>query len=78
MGTLFLPVLVLAGQADTEDRQGLGTDILRQLEELKEPQAVRLIIVGEVAIVEGMLPAVLVQRAVLHGAYGVLPLVAGV
>ena len=76
MGALLVPVLELAGEADAEDGQGLGTDILGKLEELEEAEAVRLIVVGEVAIVEGVLPAILVERTILYRANGILPLIA--
>jgi hypothetical protein len=76
VGRLLVPVLELAGKTYANDGQRLGTDILRELEELKETQSVRLIVVGEIAVVEGVLPAVLVQRTVLHGPYRILPLIA--
>ena len=69
-------VLELAAQSARDDGQRFGTDVLGQLEELEESQSVRLVVVGEVAVVEGVLPAVMVQRTVLNGADTVLPLVA--
>ena len=36
MSTLIVPVLILAGHTDVEDRQRFGTDILGELEELVE------------------------------------------
>ena len=70
-------VLVLARQTAVEDGQWLGTDILGQQEELIESHAVALVVVGEEAVAEGVLPAVDVQGAVLDGADGVLPVVSG-
>ena len=78
MGRLFLPVLILAGHAYVEDGQRLGADVFGQLEELEEAESIGLVVVRIVAVVEGVLPAVAVQRAVLDGADGVLPLIAGV
>ena len=69
-------VLELTRQSARDDRQGLSTDVLRELEELKKAQSVRLVVVGEVAEVEGVLPAVVVQRTVLYRTHAVLPLVA--
>ena len=76
-GMGIVAVLVLAGHAHVEYGQGLGTYLLRELEILEEAESVALEVVGEVAVREGVVPAVLVERTVLHGAYGVLPLVAG-
>ena len=76
MGALTIPVLELAGHTHVEYGQRLGTDVLSQLEELEEAQAVRLEIVRIEAVGEGVLPTVLVQRTVLDGTDGVLPLIA--
>ena len=76
VGTLLVPVLELAGESDAEDGQRLGTDVLSKLEELEEAQSVRLKVVREIAMVEGVLPTVLVEWTVLDGANGVLPLIA--
>ena len=77
--TLLSPcrVHVAIGKLDVEHWQRLCTYILRELEELEESQSVALIVVGIVAIVKRVLPAVLVERTVLHRTDGVLPLVAG-
>ena len=75
MGLLGL-VLELARQSYAQHGQRLGTDVLAQQEELVEAQSVRLIVVREVTVVEGVFPAVAVQGAVLHRTYAVLPLVA--
>ena len=40
MGSFLLPVLVLASQSDTQNRQGFCTNVLTELEELKEPKSV--------------------------------------
>ena len=69
-------VLELTAQSARDDGQRFGTDILSQLEELEEAQSVRLVVIGEVAVVESVLPAVMVQRTILYGTYAVLPLVA--
>lgn len=74
---LWRVVLVLARQTAVEDGQWLGSDILGQQEELIESHAVALVVVGEEAVAEGVLPAVDVQGAVLDGADGVLPVVSG-
>ena len=74
---LFLvPVLVLAGNAHVEHGQGSGTQLFAQEEVFIEAQSIALEIVGIVAVGEGRLPAVLVQRTVLYRSHGVLPLVA--
>ena len=70
-----VPVLVLACHAHIEHRQRLGTDVFGKLEVLEEAQSVALEVVGEVAMVEGKLPTVAVQRTVLHRTYRVFPLV---
>ena len=77
VSALLVPVLELACHTHVEHWQRLGTDVLRELEELKESQSVALIVVGIIAIVECVLPSVLVERTVLHRTNGVLPLVAG-
>ena len=76
MGALVVPVLELTGHADVEHGQGLCTDILGELEELEETESVTLEIVRVEAVGESVLPAVLIQRTVLNGADGVLPLIA--
>ena len=70
-------VLELAGQSATDDGQGLTAEVLAELEELEEAETIRLEIVGIETVAEGVVPAVLVQRTVLYGTHGVLPLVAG-
>ena len=75
-GGILVVVLILAGQSDVEDGQRLGTDVLRQAEQLVEAHAVGLEVVGEEAVGEGVVPAVLIQRTVLNRSHGVLPLVA--
>ena len=70
-------VLVLASQTHTEDRQWLGTYFLGEQEVLIEAQTVALVVVGIETVREGVLPAVLVQRTVLHRSHGVFPLVTG-
>src|SRR5574344_1765489 len=77
MCALLVPVLELACHTYVEHWQRLCTYILRELEELKESQSVALIVVGIIAIVEGVLPAVVVERTVLHRSDSILPLVAG-
>ena len=62
-------VLELAGQSHAEHGQGLGADVLAELEELEEAQTVALVVVAVVAIVEGVLPAVAVGGPVLHGTH---------
>ena len=69
-------VLELAGQSHAQHRQRLGADVLAQLEELEESQSVALVVVGKVAVVEGVLPSVSIQRSILHASDGVFPLVA--
>ena len=69
-------VLELAGESAGDDGQGLGTEVLTELEELEEAEAVGLEVVGIEAVAEGVVPAVLVQGTVLHGSHAVLPLVA--
>ena len=76
MGRLIVPILILTGKSDAEDGQRLGTDILRELEELEEPQSIALVVVRIIAVVEGVLPAVTIQWTVLHRTYCILPLVA--
>ena len=68
-------VLELARQAAANHGQRLRAHVLGQLEQLEEAHAVRLVIVGEEAVLERIVPAVLVKRTVLHGAYGVFPVV---
>ena len=74
----FLAVLELADHAHVEHGQRLGANLLSQLEILEEAEAVALEIVGKIAVGEGIFPAVLVDGAVLDGAYGIFPLVAQV
>ena len=69
-------VLKLACHAHVKHRQRLGTNVFRQLEIFEETQSVALIVVGTDAALHGILPAVFVHGAVLHGAYRVLPLIA--
>ena len=71
-------ILELTSQTAAQHRKCLGTEILAQLEELKESQAIALIIVGQIAIREGILPTVLIQGAVLNGSYRILPVIAGI
>jgi len=70
-------VLELAGESAGDDGQGLAAEVFAELEELEEAETVTLEVVGIEAVAEGVVPAVLVQRTVLNGAYAVLPLVAG-
>ena len=70
-------VLELTRESAADDGQGLRAEILAELEELEETEAVALEIVGIEAIVESIVPAVLVEFTVLDGTYTVLPLVAG-
>ena len=77
VGILGLPVLELAGHTDVEHWQGFCTDILGELEELEETEAIALEVVGIETVWEGVFPAVLIQRTVLYRADGVLPLIAG-
>ena len=69
--------LVLAGEAATENGKRFGSEILTQQEVFVVAQTQTLEIVGESLVLEGVVPAVLIQRTVLHRAHGVLPLVAG-
>ena len=69
-------VLELATQSARDDGQRLAAKVLAQLEELKEAQSVALVIVGEIALGKGVVPAVFVQGTVLNGAHRVLPLIA--
>ena len=77
VGILCLPVLELAGHTDIEYGQWLSTDILRELEELKEAEAVALEIIRVETVGEGVFPTILVEWAVLYWSNGVFPLVAG-
>ena len=70
-------VLELAAETARDDGQGLAAEVLAELEELEEAETVRLVVVGEVAAGEGVVPAVLVQRTVLDGTDTVLPVVTG-
>ena len=69
-------VLILADQADVENRKRFGTDIFRQEEQFVESESVSLIVVGEHTVGEGVVPAVLVQRSVLSRSHRVFPLIA--
>ena len=71
-------VLELTAQSTADHGQCLTAEILTQLEELEETESVALIVVGEETVSEGIVPAVLVQRTVLHGSHAVLPLIAGI
>ena len=75
-GSVLIVVLILASQADIQDRQRLGTNILRQAEQLIEAHAIGLEVVGEQAVREGVVPTVLVHRTVFNSAHRVLPLIA--
>lgn len=57
VGILCLPVLELAGHTDIEYGQWLSTDILRELEELKEAEAVALEIVRIETVREACIPS---------------------
>ena len=70
-------VLELAGEAAAQDGERLRANFFAELEELKEAQAVALVIVGVEAVGEGVFPAVLVEGTVFHRAHGVFPVVAG-
>jgi hypothetical protein len=72
----IVAVLELAGEADADDRERLGADVLTEEEELVETETVGLIVVREVAVLESIVPAVLVERTVLYRADAILPLVA--
>ena len=65
----WVRVLELTAQSARDDRQWFGTNVLSQLEKLKEAQSVRLIVVWIVAEVKSMFPAILVQWTVLYGTY---------
>ena len=69
-------VLELTTQSAADHRQGLAAEILTELEELEKTKAIALVIIGEETMAEGVVPAVLVERTVLYGAYAVLPLIA--
>ena len=69
-------VLELTAQTAGDDGESFTTEILAQLEELEEAKAVRLIVVGKIALGECVMPTVLVQRTILYGTHRVLPLVA--
>ena len=73
---VLVRILELAGQSYAQYGQCLCTNMLGEQEELIEAHAVGLIIVGEQTMREGIVPAVLVQRAVLHLSHAVFPLVA--
>ena len=72
----WIAILELAAQSARDNGQRFCTDILCQLEKFEESQSIRLIVIGEVAVVKSVLPAVLVQRTVLDGTNRILPLVA--
>ena len=74
---LLAVILELTGQSYANHRQRSSTDFLRKQEELIEAQSVALEIVRIHAMRECVVPAVLVQRTILHGAYGIFPLIAG-
>jgi len=76
-GGILVRVLELARQSDAQYGQGLGANLLGEEEELVEAHAVGLIVVGEQTMGEGVVPAVLVEGAVLHLTDAVFPLVAG-
>ena len=71
----WIGILELTAQSTRDNGQWLGTDVLSQLEELKEAQSIRLIVVWIVTEVKGMFPAVLIQRTVFYGTYRVFPLI---
>ena len=68
-------ILELAGHAAAYHGQGLGANLLGKTEELIESQAVALVIVRELTLCKGVVPAVHVDRTVLYRTYAVLPLV---
>ena len=69
-------ILELAAEAARDDRQWLASEVLAEQEELEESEAVGLVVIGEVTAGEGVVPAVLIQGSVLHGANAILPVVA--
>ena len=69
-------VLELAGKAAAQHRQRLCSNLLRQQEELIEAETIGLIIVGIETMRESIVPAILVERAVLSRSHTVLPLIA--
>ena len=75
-GLRGIGVLELTAQSAADDRQGLTTEILAELEELEETKTVALEIVRIETMTEGIVPTVLIQRTVLYRSYAVLPLIA--
>ena len=71
-----ITILELAGHAHIQYGQGFGTNLFTQEEEFVEAETIALEIVGIVAIGEGALPAILVNRTILDRTYGVFPVVA--
>ena len=69
-------VLELTGQSARDHRQSLAAKVLAQLEELKETETIALEVVWIETMAEGVVPAVLVQWAVLYRTHAVLPLIA--
>ena len=70
-------VLELAGQSAADHRKRLCSDFFRQKEILIKAKSVRLVIIRIIAMLEAVLPSVLVKRTVLHRAHAVLPAVTG-
>ncbi len=73
----LLVAFVLATQPHAENGKRPRTDVFAKLEEFVESEATRLVVVGESTVLEGVVPAVLVERTVFHGPHRVLPLIAG-
>ncbi len=74
MGTGII-VLILTGQTYAQHGKRLGPNLLAQYEILIEAETVALVIVRIETVGEGIVPAVLVNRSVLHRADSVFPLV---
>ena len=70
-------VLKLAGEPAIQDGQRLRAQILTQLKIFEEAQTVRLVIVGEFLMREGVVPTVDVERTILHRPHRVFPLITG-
>ena len=75
-GVCGVRVLELTRKTARDNGQRLAAEVLAELEELKESQSIALVVVGEVTARKRVVPAVLVQRTVLHGPHTVLPVIA--
>ncbi len=69
-------ILVLTCQSHVHHRQGLCSHVFSKQEELIEAHAIGLEVIREEPMCEGVVPAILVQRAVFYRTYRFLPIVA--